>query len=214
MGHESRKSGRGSTFICASNGEGGDVCGLLRAEAFFLDAEMGNRGQYPDLARNPESGWIPGSTGSFFSDQIWQVAKHRSVFFFSSLSLSLFFSAMRDAHIQTQTSMECAGVGWIELVLGPMFSGKTTELLRRIRRYTVAKKRCLIVKHSKDDRYSKEKLSTHDMLSRSSDRLFLTHCVFSVGNNGTRSRRKNSKRSGSASTSPRTTSSASTRPSS
>lgn len=35
--------------------------------------------------------------------------------------------------------------GRVELVIGPMFSGKSTELLRRIRRYRFARKECLYV---------------------------------------------------------------------
>jgi len=38
----------------------------------------------------------------------------------------------------------------------------TTELLRRIRRYTVAKRKCLVVKYKQDTRYSQESLATHD----------------------------------------------------
>ncbi len=52
--------------------------------------------------------------------------------------------------------------GEIQLILGPMFSGKSTELLRRIRRYTVAKRKCLVVKYKQDTRYSQESLATHD----------------------------------------------------
>jgi thymidine kinase len=43
-----------------------------------------------------------------------------------------------------------------------MFSGKTTELIRRVKRYEVANKSCIMVKYSKDDRYSSESISTHD----------------------------------------------------
>lgn len=53
--------------------------------------------------------------------------------------------------------------GHIELVFGPMFSGKTTELMRRIRRYTHAKKRCQVIKYSKDTRYDDTCASTHDL---------------------------------------------------
>lgn len=53
-------------------------------------------------------------------------------------------------------------VGRIELIFGPMFAGKTTEMLRRISRGELAHKRCLILKYSKDQRYSSEKVSTHD----------------------------------------------------
>jgi thymidine kinase len=53
--------------------------------------------------------------------------------------------------------------GHIELIYGPMFSGKSTELLRRIRRHTIAKRRCLVVKFKHDTRYSEQKMSTHDL---------------------------------------------------
>lgn len=52
--------------------------------------------------------------------------------------------------------------GRIELVLGPMFSGKTTELIRRIRRHIVAKNKCLLVKFKGDTRYSETGVATHD----------------------------------------------------
>eukprot|EP00455_Lapot_gusevi_P031526 TRINITY_DN3421_c0_g1_i3.p1 TRINITY_DN3421_c0_g1~~TRINITY_DN3421_c0_g1_i3.p1 ORF type:complete len:310 (+),score=85.02 TRINITY_DN3421_c0_g1_i3:138-1067(+) len=52
--------------------------------------------------------------------------------------------------------------GQIQLIFGPMFSGKTGELFRRLRRYTVAKKKCLLIKYSRDTRYSVEQASTHD----------------------------------------------------
>ncbi len=102
--------------------------------------------------------------------------------------------------------------GSIRLILGCMFSGKTTgeldgaeslfecappsadlltvdplrscrharhlrppELLRRIRRHSFAKKRCLVVKYSADTRYSQDKASTHDKVmheATSASRLF------------------------------------------
>lgn len=37
----------------------------------------------------------------------------------------------------------------LELIIGPMWSGKSSELLRRIRKYEVANKKCLIVKPNK-----------------------------------------------------------------
>ena|SRR3989338_2592784 len=54
--------------------------------------------------------------------------------------------------------------GKIELIFGPMFSGKSSELMRRIRRYKVAKKNCLVIKYKNDARYSGDNLlSTHDL---------------------------------------------------
>lgn len=43
-----------------------------------------------------------------------------------------------------------------------MFAGKTSELLRQIRRYHVACKRCLIIRHESDLRYSSDSVVTHD----------------------------------------------------
>lgn len=52
--------------------------------------------------------------------------------------------------------------GHLQVILGPMFAGKTTELLRRLRRYALAKKSCLVIKYRKDTRYSEDLLATHD----------------------------------------------------
>jgi len=52
--------------------------------------------------------------------------------------------------------------GQIQLILGPMFSGKSTELMRRIKRYQVATRKCLAVKYAKDKRYSDCDLAAHD----------------------------------------------------
>ncbi|EDO40073.1 predicted protein [Nematostella vectensis] len=55
---------------------------------------------------------------------------------------------------------ECPGQ--IQVIFGPMFSGKTTELLRRIKRYQVANHKCLLIKYAKDIRYDEEGVATHD----------------------------------------------------
>lgn len=52
--------------------------------------------------------------------------------------------------------------GRVELILGPMFSGKTTELMRRMRRYQLGGKNCLIIKYDKDTRYDSKCVCTHD----------------------------------------------------
>lgn len=53
--------------------------------------------------------------------------------------------------------------GSIDLVIGPMFAGKTTELIRRVRRNVAASKKCLLVKYKGDNRYTEDPvLSTHD----------------------------------------------------
>ena len=53
--------------------------------------------------------------------------------------------------------------GWIEVVSGVMFSGKSEELLRRVRRALIAKKRVQVFKSHLDDRYgSVFTISSHD----------------------------------------------------
>ncbi|XP_053552593.1 thymidine kinase, cytosolic [Bombina bombina] len=52
--------------------------------------------------------------------------------------------------------------GQIQVIFGPMFSGKSTELMRRVRRFQIAQYKCLVIKYAKDTRYSKECLATHD----------------------------------------------------
>ncbi|KAK3705178.1 hypothetical protein QZH41_013974 [Actinostola sp. cb2023] len=64
-------------------------------------------------------------------------------------------------HFQRHHSIsECPGQ--IQVIFGPMFSGKTTELLRRIKRYQVANHRCLVVKYDMDTRYNINGIATHD----------------------------------------------------
>ena len=52
--------------------------------------------------------------------------------------------------------------GTIEMIIGPMFAGKSTELLRRVRRHEISGKACLFVKYSEDVRYDASCISTHD----------------------------------------------------
>ena len=51
--------------------------------------------------------------------------------------------------------------GQIQLILGPMFSGKSTELIRRLKRYQVAPYNVLIVKYAKDQCYDENSIPTH-----------------------------------------------------
>jgi thymidine kinase len=55
------------------------------------------------------------------------------------------------------------GVGRVELIIGPMFAGKTTELLRRVDRAKLGRRRCIVIKFSRDTRYSQDSVATHDM---------------------------------------------------
>lgn len=53
------------------------------------------------------------------------------------------------------------GHGYIELVVGPMYSGKSEELIRRLKRAMIAKQEVLVFKPSIDDRYSVEDVTSH-----------------------------------------------------
>ena len=52
-------------------------------------------------------------------------------------------------------------VGWIEVICGPMFSGKSEELIRRLRRAMIARKRVQVFKPIIDDRYSDDEIVSH-----------------------------------------------------
>jgi thymidine kinase len=53
-------------------------------------------------------------------------------------------------------------LGWIEVVCGPMFSGKSEELIRRLRRAEIARQRVQIFKPVIDQRYSSDHIVSHD----------------------------------------------------
>jgi thymidine kinase len=55
--------------------------------------------------------------------------------------------------------------GWIEVIVGSMYSGKTEELIRRLRRAQIARQRVEIFKPAIDDRYSADAIVSHSELS-------------------------------------------------
>ena len=52
--------------------------------------------------------------------------------------------------------------GWIEVICGPMFSGKTEELIRRLVRAQIAKQRVAIFKPSTDNRFANDYIVSHN----------------------------------------------------
>lgn len=52
--------------------------------------------------------------------------------------------------------------GWIEVITGPMFAGKTEELLRRVKRLEYAKKNIVVFKPLIDDRYAENEVVSHN----------------------------------------------------
>jgi thymidine kinase len=55
-------------------------------------------------------------------------------------------------------------LGWIEVICGPMFSGKSEELIRRLRRAEIARQRVQIFKPGIDLRYSEDHIVSHSEL--------------------------------------------------
>src|SRR5260370_22666897 len=62
-------------------------------------------------------------------------------------------------------------MGWIEVVVGPMFSGKSEELIRRLRRAEIARQRVQIFKPAIDERYAANEIISHSGLGIASDNV-------------------------------------------
>lgn len=62
-------------------------------------------------------------------------------------------------------------MGWIEVVVGPMFSGKSEELIRRLRRAEIARQRVQIFKPAIDQRYAASEIVSHSGLGIRSDNV-------------------------------------------
>lgn len=61
--------------------------------------------------------------------------------------------------------------GYLELILGPMFSGKTTRLIQHYKAYNFIGKKIAVINYDLDTRYSTTTLSSHDLIE--------IPCVFS-----------------------------------
>ncbi len=78
--------------------------------------------------------------------------------------------------------------GWVEVVTGSMFSGKTEELIRRMRRAKIAQQKTMIFKPKVDTRYSEDKVVSHDAqaidstpVSKAEDILYLAEKYEVIG---------------------------------
>ncbi len=78
--------------------------------------------------------------------------------------------------------------GWIEVICGSMFSGKTEELIRRLKRAKIANQKVAIFKPAKDVRYDEQAVVSHDdnaiqslTLEKSKEILAHIHDVNVVG---------------------------------
>jgi thymidine kinase len=73
--------------------------------------------------------------------------------------------------------------GYLKVILGSMFSGKTTELIKIYNKYKSCEIPCCIINHISDDRYDKEKMSNHNgVMLESFNYKNLIECLSLVGN--------------------------------
>lgn len=63
------------------------------------------------------------------------------------------------------------GSGWIEVIAGSMFSGKSEELIRRLRRAQIARRKVQIFKPTIDDRYGEDHIISHSEMRIASENL-------------------------------------------
>src|SRR5258706_1634896 len=61
-----------------------------------------------------------------------------------------------------------SNVGWIEVIAGSMFSGKSEELIRRLRRAKIARQKVQVFKPEIDERYSKDHIVSHSEMKHES----------------------------------------------
>ena len=64
----------------------------------------------------------------------------------------------------SEPSPSFQGSGWIEVIVGSMYSGKTEELIRRLRRAQIARQKVEIFKPVIDDRYARDAIVSHSEL--------------------------------------------------
>lgn len=69
---------------------------------------------------------------------------------------SLLFGRFMTQHFSSVWTM-----GWVEVICGSMFSGKTEELIRRIKRAQIAKQKIQLFKPIIDNRYSRDHVTSH-----------------------------------------------------
>src|SRR5579864_5145796 len=70
---------------------------------------------------------------------------------------------------QGQVDIVKGNMGWIEVIVGPMFSGKSEELIRRLKRAEIARQRVQIFKPVIDQRYAQKDIVSHSGLGLPSE---------------------------------------------
>ena len=69
------------------------------------------------------------------------------------------------------TSYSTPNAGWIEVIAGSMFSGKSEELIRRLRRAKIARQKVQVFKPEVDSRYSQDHIVSHSEMRHESSNI-------------------------------------------
>ena len=77
------------------------------------------------------------------------------------------------------------GAGWIEVIVGSMFSGKSEELIRRLRRAQIARQKVQVFKPKIDNRYSIEQIASHSGMTHISKPVMTAEEMMSQMENDT-----------------------------
>ena len=64
----------------------------------------------------------------------------------------------------SEPTLPYTNLGWIEVIVGSMYSGKTEELIRRLRRAQIARQKVAIFKPALDDRFGRDHIVSHSEL--------------------------------------------------
>ena len=68
--------------------------------------------------------------------------------------------------------------GYLKVILGPMFAGKTTNIINEFNKYNCMGYKCVAINHSIDDSYGEKVISTHNKIkipSINTGKLYLKH---------------------------------------
>ncbi len=78
------------------------------------------------------------------------------------MKVTLLSLSNKEEYMFLEPSFRGQRSGWIEVICGSMFSGKTEELIRRVKRARIANQKVLIFKPKKDVRYGEDAVVSHD----------------------------------------------------
>ena len=82
--------------------------------------------------------------------------------------MEVFSSQSNDEHLSRIHSSAGRGAGWIEVIAGSMFSGKSEELIRRLRRAKIARQKVQVFKPKIDVRYAHDHIVSHSEMRHES----------------------------------------------